>query len=121
QPVSANAMACVKGASTTISFNASSSTDQDVSCNRGYAWSLIRPSGRDTAFESPSPVFTSTGVAATIYPTYIYTFVINLIKTAGVYTLNLMVKDVNSCVDTANVRFRVSGATPIFTFNANPH
>lgn len=75
-------------------FTASASTDVFVSCSRGYIWYK----DNEPPLETASPVFS---------PSF---------ATAGVHHVRLMVKDMNSCVDTVTQAIRVSSVTAAFAF-----
>lgn len=89
------AVACASVAQT---FDATSSQDVLVGCQRGYVWYIDNNPPQDTTL-----------------PNYSYTF-----YTPGTHTVMLMVKDENSCADTTKKTFRVSSASPNFSFSANP-
>ena len=84
-------------------FEANSSQDAEVDCSRGYAWRLYYNNTINPYIDKIDSSF-STPVLA-----------------AGVHTLILRVKDANSCLDYDTLRFRISSATPSFTFPSNPY
>ncbi|MCE3229603.1 MAG: large protein, partial [Bacteroidetes bacterium] len=84
--------------STTITFDGSPSQDVLIACQRGYVWYVDNQPPDD----NPSPILTHT------------------FATTGTHTVMLMVKDENSCADTTKKTFRISAATPQFTFSQNP-
>lgn len=77
-----------------VSFNASSSQDVLVGCSRGYVWYV----DNQPPLENTSSTFTTA------------------FGSAGIHTLTLMVKDINSCRDTAVRTIRISSVTPSFSF-----
>jgi len=91
-------MPSVACASVAQTFDASSSQDVLIGCKRGYVWYIDNLPPRDTV----SPIYSHTFTAA------------------GIHTVMLMVKDENSCADTTKKTFRISSASPSFSFSANP-
>lgn len=91
-------MPAVSCASLAQTFNASSSIDVAIGCKRGYVWYFDNLPPRDTVSPNINWVFT----------------------TPGTHTVMLMVKDANSCGDTTKKTFRVSKASPTFSFSSNP-
>lgn len=114
-PVYPSALACTKSA---FNFSGLASSENIVSCKTGYKWWFSGP-----GFVNP-PLNCKDGVYATHFhgPTMHMADPVRLdtFRVAGTYTIQLEVKDENGCADTAKVKFRISNAVPVFTFNANP-
>ncbi|MBA3664401.1 MAG: PKD domain-containing protein [Bacteroidetes bacterium] len=89
------AVACASVAQT---FNGSSSQDVSIGCERGYVWYI----------DTYPPIDTTSAIYSIGF------------STPGTHTVTLMVKDENSCADTTTKTFRISSATPSFSFSSNP-
>lgn len=100
-PILPDYLACT---GSTVTFDGSPSLDEATSCKRGYSWSFQAP-GLPSILPS---VDSEQAVHSRSF------------ATAGIYTVTLLVKDVNGCADTAIRRFRISAANPNFTFAVNP-
>lgn len=117
-----NALACTKSP---YKFSAASSIDAEISCGSGQTWffeatthtlaPLIKSSGSFTTTYAYPPGPPPATLTACVDPVALDTF-----RYAGTYTIGLLIKDVNSCVDTVRRVFRISAAKPVFSFAANP-
>lgn len=87
-----------------IIFDGAASVDEQVGCMRGYIWNFNAP---------------PTATAIPLYDNAVSSIKMGF-PVAGIYTVSLMVKDENGCVDVQSKLFRVSSANPSFTFNSNP-
>ena len=91
--LSGTPVACMNAS---VAFNASSSQDVLIGCSRGYVWYV----DNQPPLENTSSVFTTA------------------FGSAGIHTVTVMVKDINSCRDTAVRTIRVSSVTPNFSFSS---
>lgn len=84
---------------TAPTFTANSSVDVLAGCGRGYTWFV------DTfpPEQTPFPSYTS-----------------DTMKTVGIHTITLLVKDINSCTSSLTKTFRVASPDVDFWFNSNP-
>jgi gliding motility-associated-like protein len=84
-------------AGSTTSLTASSSTDVVTGCGRGYVWS----------FDGNAPQESSSPITAAGF------------NGAGVHSVTLLVKDLNSCTSTLTRTLAISDFTPAFALSAN--
>lgn len=81
-----------------VLYDATTSIDVHSGCGRGYLW----------YFDNNPPEEVST-------PTFTYA-----LSTPGTHTVTLLVRDINTCTDTARKTINISDIAPNFTFAANP-
>jgi gliding motility-associated-like protein len=96
------ALACVNN---TIAFSSAGSTDAVTGCQRGYIWN----------FNASNPLASTIPAVDTETPGIVQAF-----STPGIYTVSLLVKDINGCTNTDTRQFRISDVNPLFAFNVNP-
>lgn len=113
------------------------SSDAMVSCGRGYLWNFQAPGGMGGSpgyslypLDRATPSF-STGFVQFVNFQYSppkldtnYHIVdhvsLDTFRVVGIYTISVRVRDENGCMASDTKLFRISNATPIFTFAANP-
>lgn len=88
--------------SSKVILSAANSEDYMTGCGRGAVWLLTSPGHIYQAHDTANMIFSDTLAAGEIYK------------------LVLRIKDVNECIAFDTIHFRLSKATPDFSFSANP-
>lgn len=121
-PTLPTALACTKEP---YKFSADMSEDVSASCSKGYIWNFVTPTYTLGQLETANPAFSlhiSGQGPPAAYPPFgmVDAIAEDTFRLAGNYTISLIVIDDNGCTDTVVKPFRISSATPVFTFASNP-